>query len=83
MADLEVLDMDTLPQNSFLVIRVDVAGPMEKMAASTDIARGLQRYQKIFREKNVTILVMTPEENLDILTEVEMNQAGWFRKTQL
>jgi hypothetical protein len=79
-AELEYLCLEELPENSFLVIRVDVAGPMEKMAASSEIARGLARYTHILQEKRVTVMVMTPKENINILTEEEMNQAGWVRK---
>jgi len=79
-AELEYLCLEELPKNSFLVIRVDVAGPMEKMAASSDIARGLARYTHILQEKRVTVMVMTPKESISILTEGEMNQAGWVRK---
>ena len=81
MADLETFSLEELPQNSFLVIRVDVAGPMEKYAAANELSKAIQKYQKIFLERNVSILVMTPKENLEVLTEAEMNQAGWFRKT--
>ena len=79
-AELEYLCLEELPKNSFLIIRVDVPGPMEKMAAATEISKGLARYEHIFREKRVTIMVMTPKESLSILTEGEMNQAGWVRK---
>ena len=79
-AELEYLCLEELPENCFLVIRVDVAGPMEKMAASSEIARGLARYSHILQEKRATVMVMTPKEGLSVLTEEEMNTAGWVRK---
>jgi len=81
MADLEVISLNDLPTNSFLVIRVDVPGPMEKYIAARDMAAELMRHKDVFKEKQVTIMIMTPKEGLEILTEAEMNSAGWFRKT--
>jgi len=80
MIELETLCLEDIPPNSFLVIRVDVPGPMEKYRAATDISRAIQKYQKIFTDRNISIMVMTPKEGLEVLTEAEMNQAGWFRK---
>lgn len=80
MADLEVLSLDELPENSFLVIRVDVAGPMEKNIAARDMVVELAKYKDIFRKKKTTLMIMTPKEGLDVLTEEEMNAAGWYRK---
>ena len=79
--NLETLSVDDIPTNSFLVIKVDVAGPMEKYIAASRMAISLEPYAKIFREKNITIMIMTPKESISILTEEEMNQAGWVRKS--
>lgn len=79
-AQLETLCLDDIPPNSFLVIRVDVAGPMEKYMAATGIASKLLPYHDMFRAKNITIMIMTPKEGFEILTEDEMNKAGWYRK---
>jgi hypothetical protein len=79
-AELEYLCLEELPNNCFLVIRVDVPGPMEKMAAASELARGLAKYSHIINEKKATVMVMTPKEGLSVLTEEEMNQAGWIRK---
>ena len=78
---LETLSVGDIPDNSFLVIRVDVAGPMEKYIAATQIANGLRPYFAIFKNKNVNIMVMMPNERFEIITETEMNSAGWYRKT--
>lgn len=81
MVDLESFCLEELKPNSFLIIRVDVAGPMEKYKAATEISRGLQLYQRILKEKNITILVMTPKEGLETLTEDDMRQIGWVRSS--
>lgn len=80
MADLETFCIDDIPKNSFLIIRVDVAGPMEKNLAAKGIIPELMKYKLMFREKNITLMIMTPKEGLEVLTEEEMNQAGWIKK---
>lgn len=85
MADpkLEFLPLDDIPNNSFILLRIDVAGPMEKYQAADNFLGELNRYQEIFRRKNLTLLIMTPKETIEILTEEEMNKAGWFRKCSM
>lgn len=78
---LEVLAVDDIPDNSFLIIRVDVPGPMEKYMAANELAKVLGPYHDLFKRKNVSIMIMTPQEKFDIMTEEELNQAGWVRKT--
>lgn len=83
MVDLKTLCVDDIPKNSFLIIRVDVAGPMEKNLAAKGIVPELMKYKSVLQEKLITLMIMTPKENLEVLTEEEMNQAGWFKKEKL
>jgi 5-formyltetrahydrofolate cyclo-ligase len=80
MENLEYLDLNELPNNCFLIIRVDVVGPMEKYAASQNIAKTLTSHIDVLKKKKISLMIMTPKEKFEILTEQEMNQAGWFRK---
>ena len=87
-ADLEYLCLEELPDNSVLIIRVDVPGPMEKDAAASSLSQGLSKYENILRKKRVTIMVMTTKESFETvtresiaaITEEQMNKAGWYRK---
>jgi hypothetical protein len=78
---LEVLSLEEVPDNSFVIIRVDVAGPMEKYLAANGIIKELNKYRELFSRKKLTIITLTPKEDIGILTEPEMNQIGWFRST--
>jgi len=77
---LKVLSLDELPEHSFIVLTVDVPGPMEKYQASDSIVGKLNEHKNIFKDRKLTLIVMTTKETIDILTEEEMNQIGWFRK---
>lgn len=77
---LEIIQLDEIPANSFIVLKVDVRGPMEKYQAADITIGNLNKYNDIFTEKKITLLILTPKESIDILTEDEMNKAGWYRK---
>jgi hypothetical protein len=79
--EFESLSLTDLPDNSFLVLRIDVPGPMEKHQAVDSIMGELRQYRELMARKKITILLLTQKENLEVLTEREMNQAGWFRKS--
>jgi hypothetical protein len=81
MENLEYLDLNEIPHNSFLIIRVDVVGPMEKYAAAQNIAKTITPHMDVLRNRKISLMIMTPKEGFEILTETEMNQAGWFRKS--
>ena len=78
---LEYLCLDDVPDNSFVVVRVDVAGPMEKHQAADSFVGGLSKYGQLFQKKKLTMMILTPKESIEVLTEEEMNQAGWYKKT--
>lgn len=78
--NLEYLCLDEIPDNSFVLLKVDVAGPMEKNQAADGLVGILDQYQDIFIKKKLTLMILTPKESLEVLTEAEMNQAGWFKK---
>jgi len=81
--ELQSLSVDDIPNNSFLVVRVDVSGPMEKMVAANDLLKLIQPYKDILAQKNVSLMVFTPKEGFEVLTEDEMNMAGWVRKEKV
>lgn len=75
-----VINLNTIQPNSILVIKIDVPSPLHKMAVAPSFAKLLQPHGKKLREKNVTIMLMTTKEDLSIITEEEMNRAGWEKK---
>ena len=80
---LETFCLDNVPENSFLLLRLDVPGPMEKYVAANGLLKELEKYKPIFEEKKITLMLMTPKEDLSILTEKEMAQIGWIRRERV
>lgn len=78
---LEFISLDEIPDNSFIMIKVDVAGPMEKYHAADYLVGELNKHSNVFYKKKLTIMILTSKESIDVLNENEMNQAGWYRKS--
>lgn len=74
------INVDDIKPNSVLVINVDVETPMQKMAVAPVFSKLLAPYAATLREKKVTVMLMTLQENINIVTEEEMNRAGWQKK---
>src|ERR1035437_8609620 len=71
------INMDEIKPNSILVINIDVGNPIQKMAVAPVFSKLLAPYASKLREKGVTVMLMTLHENINIVTEEEMNKAGW------
>ena len=74
------LNMDDIKPNSILVINIDVENPIQKMAVAPVFSKLLAPYAAKLREKGVTVMLMTLNENINIISEEEMNAAGWEKK---
>jgi len=75
-----VLNLDDVKPNSILVINVNIESPEEKMALAPVFARLLSPFSNILREKRVSVMLMSKNENINIVSEEDMNAAGWFKK---
>lgn len=76
------INMDEIPKNSVLIIKLNVNNPEEKMAVLPTIAKLFVPYKDILREKSVTVMMIGAAESIDIIPEAEMNKAGWHKKEQ-
>jgi len=74
------LSIDDIKPNSILIINVDVSSPEEKMALAPVFARLLSPFTNILREKKVSVMLMRLNENINQISEEDMNAAGWFKK---
>lgn len=74
------INVDDIRPNSILIINVDVANPIQKMAIAPTFAKLLAPYGPMLKEKGVTIMLMALHENINIVSEEEMNAAGWEKK---
>lgn len=77
---ITTLNIDEIKPNSVLVITIDAASPTEKMAIAPVFSRLLAPYVPILREKRVTVMLMTSKENINVVSEDDMNAAGWFKR---
>lgn len=75
-----VINVNEIKDNSILIVKIDVPSPMHKMAVAPTFAKLLSPYGPKLREKNVTVMLMLATESIDIISEEEMNRAGWEKK---
>lgn len=76
------INVDDIKPNSILVINIDVGSPIEKMAVAPVFSKLLAPYAAKLREKGVTVMLMTLHENINLITEEEMANAGWEKKAK-
>lgn len=76
------INMDDIKPNSILVINIDVENPIQKMAVAPVFSKLLAPYASKLREKGVTVMLMTLHENINLISEEEMNNAGWEKKAK-
>ena len=74
------INVDDIKPNSILVINIDVENPIQKMAVAPVFSKLLAPYAAKLREKGVTVMLMTLHENINLISEEEMNNAGWEKK---
>jgi hypothetical protein len=77
-----VIDIDAITPNSILVIKVDVPSPVHKTAVIPVFHKLLAPHSFKLREKNVTVMLMTSAETIEVVSEKEMNDAGWEKKAK-
>ncbi len=76
------INIDDIKPNSILVINIDVENPIQKMAVAPVFSKLLAPYAAKLREKGVTVMLMTLHENINLISEEEMSNAGWEKKAK-
>jgi hypothetical protein len=77
---ITTLNIEDIKPNSILIITIDVQSPVQKMAVAPVFSKLLAPYAPQLREKGVTVMLMTANESIDLVSEADMNAAGWFKK---
>lgn len=77
-----IINVDEIKSNSIVIIKVEAESPTHKMAVAPMFQKLLSPYGPKLREKNVTIMLMTTKESLEVVSEAEMNRAGWEKKSK-
>jgi hypothetical protein len=75
------LNFDDLKENSVLLVKVNADDPQYSHGFQMGVIRHvLEPRAKLLKEKKVTVLFMSDKDDLSILSEDEMKQAGWEKK---
>lgn len=77
--NFKIINMDDLKPNSMLVINIDVE-QSQKMTVSPVFAKLLNPYAAQLKEKHISVVIMTVKEHIDVISEKDMNAAGWYKK---
>ncbi len=76
------INIDDIKPNTILCITVKVANPIEKMQMAPMLSKLFSPFASKLREKGVTVMIMSQNESIDLITEEEMNAAGWEKKAK-
>ncbi len=74
-------DFDNIPKNSVVLIKLNVDDPMRVQMMQRIIAKQvLEPRIEILKQNRVCILFMQDGDDISVMTEEEMNKAGWEKK---
>jgi hypothetical protein len=75
------LDFDNIPQNSVLLIKLDISDPFRvQMMQKIITQQVLQPRIEKLKEKHVCVLFMQSDDDISIMPEEDMAKAGWVKK---
>jgi len=77
------LDFSTLKENAVLLIRINSDDPQYAHHFQMGVVRHvLEPRFDVLKEKKVTVLFMSDNDDLSILNEDDMAKSGWVKKEQ-
>ena len=74
-----VIDFANLAKNSVIVLKIG-GDAGHKLRMHQAFVRFVKSKEDIFKEKQLTVLFLEPEDSFEVLTEEDMNKAGWQKK---
>ena len=75
------IDFDNIPKNAVVIIKLNIDDPFRTQIMQQVIAKQvLEPRLEILKEKRVCILFMQEGDDISVITEEEMAQAGWEKK---
>jgi len=76
-----IVDFDNLPKNAVVLIKLNVQDPMRVQMMQRAIAKQVlePRAEKL-KANRTCILFMQSDDDISIMTEEDMNKAGWEKK---
>jgi len=75
------IDFDNLPKNSVVLIKLNVQDPIRIQMMQRAIANQvLHPRQEKLKQNQICVLFMQSDDDISIMTEEDMNKAGWEKK---
>ena len=75
------LDLDTLDNNSVLMIKVNSEDPQYAYKFQVGVVKHvLEPRFEALKAKKITVLFLSDKDDISCLTEKDMNTAGWYKK---
>lgn len=75
----KTINFDTLEPNSVIVLKIGGDGG-HKIRLHQAFVRYVQSKGSLFKDRHFTVLFLEPEDSLNVLTEKDMESAGWVKK---
>ena len=74
-----VLDLKNMEPKSVIVLRIG-GDAGHKMRMHQAFVRFVQSKGDLFKQKELTVMFLEPGDYIDVLTEEDMDKAGWVKK---
>ena len=75
------LDLDNVKPNSVLMIKVNSEEPSYAYKFQVGVVKHvLEPRFSALKEKKVTVLFLSDKDDISVLTESDMEKAGWYKK---
>lgn len=75
----QIYNFDNLAPNSVIVLKIG-GDAGHKFRMHQAFVRYIQSKGDLFKEKHFTVLFLEPGDSLDVLSEEDMEKAGWQKK---
>ena len=75
---VNIIQFDKLENNSVLIFRI----AEDNLNLIMALPLLCEKYKDILKAKNTAILIVSPDENVELLNEDKMRQMGWVRQEQ-
>ena len=77
----KTIDIDGAPKNAVLVVKISTGDHLYASNIQMGIIkRVLEPRMEVLKEKHITVLFMAADDDVSLITEEEMAQAGWVKK---
>ena len=73
---VSTVQLEKLEKNDVIVFRIN----KDNLNLIMSLPILCEKYKDVFTPKNISILIMGPDEKIEILNEKEMNRLGWIKQ---